>query len=85
MKRDPMDEAYRWLDQAENDLHSAEWNREGGVADIACFLYLPSRYPNALPGGIPHLGYTKEKAEEVIACAKRVIEKVKVVLAGGSR
>jgi len=28
--------------------------------------------------GIPHLVYTREKAEEVIACARRVIEKVEV-------
>jgi len=39
--------------------------------------YLPSRYPNSLPGGVPHLFYTKKRAEEVIACARRVIEKVK--------
>ena len=39
--------------------------------------YLPSRYPNSLPCGVPHLFYTKNKAEEVIACARRVLEKVK--------
>jgi len=42
--------------------------------------YLPSRYPNALPGGVPHRFYTKKKAEEVIACAQRVIKKVKASL-----
>ena len=39
--------------------------------------YLPSRYPNSLPGGVPHLFYTKWRAEEVIACSRRVMEKVK--------
>ena len=42
--------------------------------------YLPSRYPNSLPGGVPHLFYTKRRAEEVIACARRVMEKVKVLV-----
>ena len=42
--------------------------------------YLPSRYPNSLPGGVPHLFYTKRRAEDVIACARRVMEKVKVLV-----
>lgn len=135
MKREPVDEAHRWLDQAESDLRAAEWSLEGGFAHTASFLsqqaaekalkaflyargarevlghstyelvercaavddsfgglggdcaeldrhYLASRYPNALPGGIPYLVYTREKAQEVIACARRVIEKVKASLPG---
>ncbi len=38
MKRDPMVEARRWLDQAKSDLNGAEWSLKGGFADIACFL-----------------------------------------------
>jgi HEPN domain-containing protein len=39
--------------------------------------YLPSRYPNSLPGGVPHRFYTKAKGEEAVACARRVLQKVK--------
>jgi HEPN domain-containing protein len=67
MRNRAEDEASRWLDSAVNDLESAEWDLH----------YLPSRYPNSLPGGVPHLFYTKAKGEEAVACAKRVLQKVK--------
>jgi len=38
MKSDPMNEARRWLLQAEQDLDDAEFNRSGGRYNVACFL-----------------------------------------------
>jgi HEPN domain-containing protein len=39
--------------------------------------YIPTRYPNGLPGGIPHEVYTPDQAEEAIAGTRRVLDQVK--------
>lgn len=38
--------------------------------------YIPTRYPNGLPGGIPHEVYTQDQAQEAIAGARKVIDQV---------
>ncbi len=38
--------------------------------------YIPTRYPNGLPGGIPHEVYTVEQAREAIAGTRKVIEQI---------
>ena len=38
--------------------------------------YIPTRYPNGLPGGIPHEVYTKDQAREAIAGAQMVLDQV---------
>ena len=38
--------------------------------------YISTRYPNGLPGGIPHEVYTREQAQEAIAGAQRVFNQV---------
>jgi HEPN domain-containing protein len=35
--------------------------------------YIPTRYPDGLPGGTPHENYTEEDADESINMAKEVI------------
>lgn len=39
--------------------------------------YIPTRYPNALPGGIPGEAYDQSDAARAIALARQVIELVK--------
>jgi HEPN domain-containing protein len=133
MSRDPAVEGRRWLDQAADDLETAELLVEHGRHPVACFLaqqcaekalkavlyhdgaatvlghsvavlcrevgqrrpelaphcpawatldqhYIPSRYPDALPGGTPAEVYTGEQARsavdlaaEVVAAARRVL------------
>jgi HEPN domain-containing protein len=34
--------------------------------------YIPSRYPNGLPSGYPHLFYGREMAERALACAEEI-------------
>lgn len=36
--------------------------------------YVLTRYPNALPGGVPHRSYTEAQAREAIAGCERVME-----------
>ena len=36
--------------------------------------YIPTRYPNGLPGGVPHAVYTKRQAENAVQVASEVIE-----------
>ena len=38
--------------------------------------YIPSRYPNGLPGGTPHQFYSRNMAAEAIASAKKLFEAV---------
>ena len=38
-------------------------------------LYIPTRYPNGLPGGVPAEVFSKEQAAEAIAQATRFIER----------
>jgi HEPN domain-containing protein len=37
-------------------------------------LYVPTRYPNALPGGVPAEVFTDEQAAEAIAQAARFLD-----------
>ena len=37
-------------------------------------LYVPTRYPNGLPGGVPAEVFSREQASEAIDEAERIIE-----------
>src|SRR4030067_3683885 len=37
-------------------------------------LYIPTRYPNGLPQGIPHDYFTKREAEQAVEAASRIYE-----------
>ncbi len=39
--------------------------------------YIPTRYPNGLPGGIPAEAFFEQDAEQAISIARKVIEVVK--------
>jgi len=62
-----LEEARRWLAQARHD------------ADLDQY-YISTRYPNGLPGGIPHEVYTKDQAEEAIAGTRKVLNQVERLL-----
>ena len=36
--------------------------------------YIPTRYPNGLPGGVPYKTYTKRQAADAVAVARSIIE-----------
>ena len=36
-------------------------------------FYVPTRYPDALPGGTPFEAYDREQAEEAVASAARIV------------
>ena len=38
--------------------------------------YVPTRYPNALPGSVPHRVYKKGQAEEAVGWAAQVVQVV---------
>ena len=40
-------------------------------------FYMPTRYPNVLPGGIPSESFDEEDAEAALTIASEVIERVK--------
>lgn len=39
--------------------------------------YIPSRYPNGLPGGYPHRFYTEDVAHRAAAAAERIVSLVR--------
>ena len=75
MRRTPNEEAKRWLDQARADLRWATHLVEEGGHYLACF-YVPTRYPNGLPDGIPARVYNEKAAREAVELAREVVETV---------
>lgn len=39
--------------------------------------YIPTRYPNALPGGVPHRSYAEAQAQEAVTDCERVMQAVR--------
>lgn len=60
-------------DAAEQDSSFAELGKEAAALDQ---YYIPTRYPNGLPGGIPADAYTRTDADRALALATAVIEAV---------
>ncbi len=60
-------------DAARFDPVFLELKRTAGSLDA---YYIPTRYPNGLPGGIPAEAFIKENAESAIGLARSVIETV---------
>ncbi len=126
MKRGHKQESQRWFTQARRDLDDANFARDGGRYNLACFLaqqaaekalraflynqgveqvwghsvvelcndasdfdpsfskvksdgaaldkyYIPTRYPDGLPGGIPADAYQRDDADLAIEKATRII------------
>jgi HEPN domain-containing protein len=46
--------------------------------------YIPTRYPNGLPGGIPHEVYTSDQADQALEGTRRVLDTVTSLLSTGS-
>lgn len=42
--------------------------------------YIPTRYPNGLPGALPYEVYTRKQAEQALEMSRRVIELARGVL-----
>jgi HEPN domain-containing protein len=42
--------------------------------------YIPTRYPNGLPGSLPYEVYTRKQAEQAVEVSRRVIELARRVL-----
>ncbi len=47
--------------------------------------YLPTRYPNSLPGGIPARVYHREAAQEAVALARDVVDFVAARMGAAGR
>jgi HEPN domain-containing protein len=136
MRRQPLEEGQRWLDQAVQDLKWAKHLAKEGGWHIACFLaqqvaekalkaylyaqgeevvighsvaklgaaaseieegftdrvrrwsyldgyYIPTRYPNGLPDGIPAEVYNHESAASAVGLAEEVVVYVQQLLGQG--
>jgi len=52
---------------------------EQAQQELNCIVdqyYIPTRYPNGLPGGIPHEVYTDAQAGEAVSGAGQVLDLV---------
>ena len=46
------------------------------MADMLAILdqyYIPTRYPNGLPGGVPYESYKRKQADDAVAAAAQVV------------
>ncbi|MCX7838199.1 MAG: HEPN domain-containing protein [Anaerolineae bacterium] len=130
VRKQAIEEARRWLEQARVDLETATWNRQGNFHAAACFwaqqaaekalkaflyaqgeryvkghsvatlckeairfnkefssvtqqateldrYYIPTRYPNGLPDGIPAESYSYADAQRAVAQAREIFDLVK--------
>ncbi len=60
-------------DAAAHDTAFADIRAEAAALDQ---YYIPTRYPNGLPGGIPADAYTKVDADRALTLTARVIDLV---------
>jgi HEPN domain-containing protein len=68
-------------DAAEHDTDFEAARAEAAALDQ---YYIPTRYPDGLPGGIPADAYTKDDAERALARSRAVIDLVTRKSSGGS-
>jgi len=63
-------------------LISAEWlpDLRADLIEKMDDYYIPTRYPDALPGTLPQGLPGKLEAEEALALAKRVLDEVKILV-----
>jgi len=54
-----------------------EFNQIESVSKSLDKYYIPTRYPNALPGSIPSEAFDKDDAEKAISMAEKVIDFIK--------
>jgi HEPN domain-containing protein len=58
---------------AELETSFSELVKPGALLDK---YYIPTRYPNGLPGGIPKNAFDEVEADRAVEIAKRIIEQV---------
>lgn len=66
----------RLLDQIQQDVPGLRENFEKQILFLDQF-YIPTRYPDTLPGSLPEGLPTTEVAEKAIACAIEIVEFIK--------
>ncbi len=71
-------------DLLERAKEYCELNLESEVARLSKF-YIPTRYPDAFPGGSPYEFYTREEAEEALKIAEKVYWEVERCVHGIER
>jgi HEPN domain-containing protein len=62
-----------------DDLAALDSGKQGLKARVAFLdrFYIPTRYPNGLPGGIPAEAFRRQDAEDALAAAKELLEAVR--------
>ncbi|MCH8206009.1 MAG: HEPN domain-containing protein [Chloroflexi bacterium] len=50
------------------------------VAGILDQYYVPTRYPNALPGSVPFMVYGEEQAQAAVESAAQIVEEARAVI-----
>ena len=90
MRNNSQSEGKRWLAQAEKDLH---WAKHPAAAEyqpefsekvrrwsILDGFYIPTRYPNGLPDGIPADVFTEESAQSAVKMAEDIVKWIETFL-----
>ena len=56
-----------------------------GSASVLDLYYVPSRYPNGLPGGVPFRSFTEQQAREAVESAEAFVRRAKERLGDDAR
>ncbi len=74
-KKDPWGHSVAELCEAASqvDEHFKNIKKRAAILDI---YYIPTRYPNGLPGGIPSEAYQNEDAQRALSICNEVIDLV---------
>ena len=67
-----VNELCKWISKSDTDF--LQLGNECSTLDT---YYIPTRYPNGLPGGIPAEVYNGDDSERAIRLAKKVLEHVR--------
>ncbi len=60
-------------DAVSHDASLATWQPLGGMLDK---FYIPTRYPNGLPGGLPSQAYSEDEARQALGWSGDLIAAV---------
>ena len=64
----------------EATTYDADLGGFGHAGSILDRHYIPTRYPNGLPGGLPSKAYFDEDAQAAIASAGQIVDRIRVAV-----
>ncbi len=78
MRNSPNEEEQRWLSQAAE--YHPDFVQKATRWSVLDSYYIPTRYPNGLPDGIPAEVYTQDAARGAVSLSGEVVDYIEQLL-----